>query len=221
MKRFLTTALVLSLLDAGAAMAQDEHHGPGAPGGRPPAGEGRGAGAPAGRPPGVGGHGPAPQVPPAAPPSRLSHGGPYPYIPQGHGDVPHMNGAAPGPRTGPEAPAFTGHARFGAPGFQPGGGDRPRYDARQFPQHVRPAQRFQWHGDRAWSPQPGYYAHHWRYGDYLPEGWFASSFWIYDYNDYSLPVPPYGYEWVRYGPDALLVDTYSGEVVETVYGLFY
>jgi hypothetical protein len=34
-------------------------------------------------------------------------------------------------------------------------------------------------------------------------------------------VPPYGYEWIRNGPDALLVDIGSGEVVSSVPGIFY
>jgi Ni/Co efflux regulator RcnB len=202
MKRLMAAALALSVLDAASALAQDEH--------RPP-------------PPGHAGAAPhakraqaaAPR--PAAPAPRTAQAGPYAYVPQGHGDRPHVDGAPAAPAAGAVS---GGHPRFGAPGFQAGGGDRPRYDAQHFPQAVRAAQHFQWRGDRAWAPQPGYYAHHWRYGEYLPEGWFAPSFWIYDYNDYDLPVPPYGYEWVRYGPDAVLVDTYSGEVVETVYGVF-
>jgi Ni/Co efflux regulator RcnB len=207
MKRLMAAALALSLLDGAAALAQEDHHAP------PPRAA---APAPHGH---AGGGAPAPDRGFSPPPPRPSQPGPYAYVPQGHGDRPHVDGA-------PAAPAAGGgwhgaRPSFGAPGFQPGGGDRPRYDARFFPHAARPAGHFQWRGDREWAPQPGYYAHHWRYGDYLPEGWFAASFWIYDYDDYSLPVPPYGYEWVRYGPDALLVDTYSGEVVETVYGLFY
>jgi len=209
MKRLLAAALSLTLLDAGGALAQDDHHDKGhpAPAAHPAGHPGGGWAAPAQR------GAPAPQM--AQPAPRTERSGPYPYVPQGHGDVPHMGGA-PGP-----APAPQHGARFGAPGFAPSGGDRPRYDPQFFPQHVRPAQRFRWSSDHAWAPQPGFYPHHWRYGDYLPEGWFAPGFWIYDYDSYSLPVPPYGYEWVRYGADALLVDTYSGEVVETVYGLFY
>jgi hypothetical protein len=34
-------------------------------------------------------------------------------------------------------------------------------------------------------------------------------------------IPPYGYEWVCYGDDALLVNVYTGEILQVVYGLFY
>ena len=33
--------------------------------------------------------------------------------------------------------------------------------------------------------------------------------------------PPYGYVWVRYGDDALLVDVDTGEILRVVYGVFY
>ncbi len=42
-----------------------------------------------------------------------------------------------------------------------------------------------------------------------------------DYWDYDLPVPPFGYQWVRVGPDVLLINIATGFVAETIYGLFY
>ena len=178
MKRLLAAALTLSLLDATAALAQDNRHDKGHPGPAP-------APAPAPRGGGGGGHG--------GWAGRDAPGGV----------------AAPAPRAGPMAYVPQGHA------------DRPRYNEQYFPHQIRPAQRYHWGGDREWAGQPGYYHRHWRYGDFLPDGWFGSAFWIGDWASYDLPVPPYGYEWVRVGPDAVLVDTYSGEVVSTVYGLFY
>ncbi len=59
------------------------------------------------------------------------------------------------------------------------------------------------------------------YGQYLPEVFFGQDYWIYDYADYSLPYPPPGTVWVRYGPDALLIDRDSGEIVQVIYGVFY
>jgi Ni/Co efflux regulator RcnB len=50
---------------------------------------------------------------------------------------------------------------------------------------------------------------------------FAQDYWIYDFGDYGLPYPPPGAVWVRYGPDALLIDRYTGEIIEVIYGLFY
>ena len=50
---------------------------------------------------------------------------------------------------------------------------------------------------------------------------YGSSFWIQDPYDYRLP-PAYGpYRWVRYYDDALLVDTYTGEVVDVIYDIFW
>ena len=110
--------------------------------------------------------------------------------------------------------------RFGAPGFRPGGSARPQYNAQYFPRVFNPDRRYAWR-DGEWRGQPGYYYRHWGYGDRLPYGWFAAQWFIDDYYDYDLPVPPYGFEWVRVGPDALLVNVEDGEVVESVYGIFY
>ena len=41
-----------------------------------------------------------------------------------------------------------------------------------------------------------------------------------DWWSYGLPEPPYGYDWVRVGPDALLVD-YSGRIVQVVRAVFW
>ena len=66
----------------------------------------------------------------------------------------------------------------------------------------------------------GFRYHRWGYGDILPRGYWGSNYWLQDYWLFGLDVPPYGFEWVRYGPDALLIDTRSGEVVQVIYGRF-
>jgi hypothetical protein len=108
---------------------------------------------------------------------------------------------------------------FGAPGFRPGG-NRPQYNAQFFPRTFNLGQRFQWRNG-PWRGPQGYAYRPWFYGQILPFGWFSAQWYISDYYDYDLPVPPYGYEWIRNGPDALLVDIGSGEVVESVPGIFY
>jgi hypothetical protein len=126
----------------------------------------------------------------------------------------------------PAATAAIGHAvvhqgirNFGVPGFAGGpGAARPHFNARYFPRIVQAPVRFHWRG--VWTPQPGYYHHHWVFGEILPAGWFAARFWIVDYYDFDLPPPPIGYAWVRVGPDALLVNLANGMVVGAVYGLF-
>ena len=59
------------------------------------------------------------------------------------------------------------------------------------------------------------------FGDFLPTLFIGPDYYIYDYAEYGLPYPPPGTVWVRYGPDALLVDRYSGEVIEVAYNIFY
>jgi Ni/Co efflux regulator RcnB len=61
----------------------------------------------------------------------------------------------------------------------------------------------------------------WVVGEVLPRPYWARSYWLSDYWDYGLDEPPEGYEWVRYGPDALLVDLQTGQVVEVARGVFY
>ena len=66
----------------------------------------------------------------------------------------------------------------------------------------------------------GYGYRHWDRGEYLPSLFLSAPFFI-DFNLLGLPPPPPDYRWVRYGPDALLVDVYSGEVVDVIYDAFY
>ena len=116
--------------------------------------------------------------------------------------------------------AHQGRVRFGTPGFRGGPGQaQPRYDRRYYPGAISAQTRFHWVG--SWARQPDYYNHHWGYGERLPYGWYGRRFWIFDYWLYDLPIAPFDYVWVRVGPDALLVDEYTGEVVEVIYGLFW
>jgi Ni/Co efflux regulator RcnB len=67
---------------------------------------------------------------------------------------------------------------------------------------------------------PGFRYRRWGLGERLPGAFFARSFWIGDFGIYGLFAPPYGYVWVRYGPDAVLIDEYTGEVISVEYGMF-
>ena len=58
-------------------------------------------------------------------------------------------------------------------------------------------------------------------GFFLDSGFYGGSYLIDDPWAYRLP-PAYGpYRWVRYYDDAMLVDIYSGEVVDTIYDFFW
>jgi hypothetical protein len=58
-------------------------------------------------------------------------------------------------------------------------------------------------------------------GFYLAPLFFGSSYWIDDPMYYRLPPADGPYRWVRYYDDALLVDIYSGEVVDAIYDFFW
>ena len=66
-----------------------------------------------------------------------------------------------------------------------------------------------------WSYQP--YEIGWR----LWPSYYSSRYWIDDPWMYRLPYAPPGYVWVRYWDDALLVDTWTGEVVDVIHGFFW
>jgi len=73
----------------------------------------------------------------------------------------------------------------------------------------------------AYRRPSGWYAHRWVYGERLPHAWFARDYWIGNYVTFGLIAPPDGYEWIRVGDDALLVDVDTGEVLQVEYGVFY
>ncbi|ONF95120.1 hypothetical protein SPHI_26590 [Sphingomonas jeddahensis] len=50
---------------------------------------------------------------------------------------------------------------------------------------------------------------------------FAQSYWINDPWSYRLPATDGDFQWVRYYNDALLVDTYTGEVVDVITDIFW
>lgn len=76
---------------------------------------------------------------------------------------------------------------------------------------------------------PRYYAPYgWNYGYRrfgigfsLSSILFSQNYWISDPDYYRLPPAYYPYRWVRYYNDALLVDIETGEVVDTVYDIFW
>jgi Ni/Co efflux regulator RcnB len=195
-KKVLTAAFALSLLGGVSAFADPPHPGGG------------------GAPPHAGGGGGAPHGGGGAP-----HGGGG-GAPHGGGGAPHVGGGAPagggGAPHGAGAGAGSGGGHRGAGAGHAGG---PRYTPQAFPHEVNVGRQYRFHGQ--WNQPPGYHYQRWGYGDHLPFGWFAASFWIADFLDYDLAAPPYGYAWVREGPDAVLVNVNDGTVVEVAYGVFY
>lgn len=54
----------------------------------------------------------------------------------------------------------------------------------------------------------------------LGPAYYSQQYWI-DPEMYSLPYPPPGTQWVRYWNDALLVDIYTGEIVDVIQNFFW
>jgi len=100
-----------------------------------------------------------------------------------------------------------------------------------------------WSGDWRRNHKYDWYSYRSRYGSlyrlgryYDPYGWgyrrfsiglslwpsyYGSNFWLSDPWQYRLP-PAYGpYRWVRYYDDALLMNIYTGQVVDVIHGFFW
>ena len=67
----------------------------------------------------------------------------------------------------------------------------------------------------------GYHYRRWHYGERLPITFYARDYWLMDFIAYGLFAPPPGTVWVRYGDDALLIDTDTGEIIQVRYDVFY
>lgn len=61
----------------------------------------------------------------------------------------------------------------------------------------------------------------WGIGWRLWPSYYDSSYWLSDPGYYALPYAPWPYKWVRYYDDALLVDVYTGQVVDVIYDFFW
>jgi Ni/Co efflux regulator RcnB len=141
----------------------------------------------------------AAQAPPEhhnTPPVR-QHAAPNLVAPQ-HGGVPHQQ-LAPGPGHAVGAPV--GHI-VGAPG-------------RQFTYHGRPFNRV--HLAPFVYPN-GWAYRRWAVGAILPPLFLAPAYYYTDWATLGLEAPQPGFQWVRYGPDILLVNVATGAVVDVVEG---
>ncbi|MEO5612870.1 MAG: RcnB family protein [Sphingomicrobium sp.] len=58
-------------------------------------------------------------------------------------------------------------------------------------------------------------------GSRLWPNYYRSSYWLNDPWQYRLPYAPPGYRWIRYYDDAVLVDTWDGQVVDVIYNFFW
>ena len=90
-----------------------------------------------------------------------------------------------------------------------------RYDWRNYREHHRSVFRLGIYYDPF-----DYNYRQFNIGYRLQPVYFGQNYWI-DPAMYGLPFPPPGTAWVRYWNDALLVDTYTGEVVDAVRNFFW
>lgn len=91
-----------------------------------------------------------------------------------------------------------------------------RYDWRRYRDYNRSSFRLGFYYDPF-----GYNYRRWSIGSYLFPSYYGSRYWLNDPWQYRLP-PAYGpYRWVRYWDDALLVNIYTGEVVDVIHSFFW
>ena len=92
-----------------------------------------------------------------------------------------------------------------------------RYDWNRYRQSNRNLYR----PGRYQSPYSNYAYRRLNIGISLNSLFFSSRYWINDPWQYRLPAVNGSYRWVRYYDDVLLVDTYSGQVVDVIYDFFW
>jgi hypothetical protein len=68
---------------------------------------------------------------------------------------------------------------------------------------------------------PGWAYRQWAIGALLPPLFLTPDYYYPEWAQLGLEPPPPGAQWVRYGPDLLLVDINSGQVLDVAYGVFY
>jgi hypothetical protein len=92
-----------------------------------------------------------------------------------------------------------------------------RYDWQRY----RYSNRSAYHIGRYYSPYRNYSYRRLSIGFGLDSLFYSSRYWINDPFYYRLPEVYGPYRWVRYYDDALLVDIYTGEVVDVIYDFFW
>jgi hypothetical protein len=96
-----------------------------------------------------------------------------------------------------------------------------RYDNRYNWSDWRYRNRNIFRGSRYYSPYRNHRYSRFGIGFFLEPLFFNQRYWLSDPYQYRLPPAAPGTQWVRYYNDVLLVDTWSGEVVDVIYDFFW
>ncbi|HUD28753.1 MAG TPA: RcnB family protein [Novosphingobium sp.] len=96
-----------------------------------------------------------------------------------------------------------------------------RRDTRYDWQSYRNRNRSTYRIGRYYAPYQNYSYRRLGIGFSLGSMFYGNRYWINDPWQYRLPAVYGPYRWVRYYDDVLLVDTYTGEVVDVIYDFFW
>ena len=120
------------------------------------------------------------------------------------------------PREGSQPPLRTERRRIETANWNTHWRNDHRYDWRNHRRHHHSLFHLGIYYDPfGWNSRP--YQIGWR----LWPSYYSSRYWINDPWEYRLPYAPPGYRWVRYWDDAVLVDTWTGQVVDVIYNFFW
>ncbi len=120
------------------------------------------------------------------------------------------------PRIGTEPPLRVERRHAHRPEWNRSWRNNPRYDWNDWRREHRPIFHMRRYRDPyGWPYQ--LFTIGWR----LWPDYFSSSYWISDPWMYRLPPAPPGTRWIRYYNDALLVDVWTGEVIDVIHNVFW
>jgi hypothetical protein len=120
------------------------------------------------------------------------------------------------PKPGTQPPPQTTERPSPAPKWSTNWRDNHKYDWHNWRRHHHSWFHLGFYYDPfGWGYSP--YGIGWR----MWPSYYGDRYWISDPWQYRLPYAPAGYQWIRYYDDALLVDTWSGEVVDVIYNFFW
>ncbi|MGZ8285575.1 MAG: RcnB family protein [Allosphingosinicella sp.] len=96
-----------------------------------------------------------------------------------------------------------------------------RNDSRYDWQRYRYSNRNLFRSGAYYAPYRNYRYNRLSIGLVLDSLFFSNRYWLSDPYQYRLPPAPYGTQWVRYYDDVVLVDTYTGEVLDVIENFFW